>query len=185
MDRIDDKYLLPTSIIDSENVMVKQKARELTENLDDTADKARALFYFVRDKIKYNPYVPKYLPEHFRASNTLSDEEGYCVQKSALLVAMARAIGVPARLGFAEIRNHLVPDKLKRWFGGDVFPWHGYAELYIDGRWVKATPVFDLQMCQENRLVPVEFDGRNDAWNFPITCVFITCRKIKNTRIGN
>ena len=85
------------------------------------------------------------------------------MQKAALLVALARAIGVPARLGFAEIRNHIVPEKLKRWFGGDVFPWHGYAELYIDGRWVKATPAFDLKMCQKNRLVPVEFDGRNDA----------------------
>ena len=44
-----------------------------------------------------------------------------------------------------------------------MFPDHGYAVLYIEGNWVKATPAFDLKMCQQNRFIPVEFDGVNDA----------------------
>lgn len=47
--------------------------------------------------------------------------------------------------------------------GTNLFSYHGYTELYIKGTWVKATPAFDLKMCQENRIIPVEFDGQNDA----------------------
>lgn len=157
------KYLQSTPVIDCAHSSIREKAQGLTQGQEDTVEKVKALFYFVRDEIKYNPYLPKYLPEHFRASNTLSRGEGYCVQKAVLLVALARATGVPARLGFAKIRNHLLPEKMIKWLGTNVFSWHGFAELHIEGRWVKATPAFDLRMCQENRLIPVDFDGKNDA----------------------
>ena len=106
------------------------------------------------------------MPEHFKASSTLARGKGYCVQKAVLLIALARASGIPARLGCAKIRNHLVPPKLLERLKSDIFPWHGYAELCLDGQWVKATPAFDIKMCQEQRLVPVEFDGYSDA-RFP------------------
>ncbi|MFC1847842.1 transglutaminase family protein [Chloroflexota bacterium] len=159
-------YLEPTSTFDIESESLKEKARELTQGQEDAIERAKALFYFVRDGISYNLYVPKHMPEHFRASNTLAGGKGYCVQKAVLLVALARASGIPARLCCAKIRNHLVPPKVIEILKSDVFPWHGYAELYLDGKWVKATPAFDLQMCQDNGLIPVEFDGRNDA-KFP------------------
>jgi len=135
----------------------------LTQGKEDAMEKAKALFYFVRDGISYNLYVPKHMPEHFRASNTLARGKGYCVQKAVLLVALARAAGIPARLGCAKIRNHLVPPRVLKILKSNIFPWHGYVELHLGGKWVKATPAFDLKMCQENRLIPVEFDGRNDA----------------------
>ena len=117
----------------------------------------------MRDEIKYNPYLPRYLPEHFRASNTLVRREGFCVQKAVLLIALSRAIGIPARLGFAVIKNHLLPEKVAEMFITDVLPDHGYAELYLKGKWVKVTPTFDLEMCKKNRIIPVEFDGKHDA----------------------
>ena len=138
-------------------------SREYDTSAQDWEEKVKSLFYFVRDEIRYNPYLPKYLTEHFRASNTLSRGDGYCVQKAVVLVALARAVGIPARLGFAKIRNNLLPEKLTKWLGGNVLPWHGYAELYIDSKWVKATTAFDLKMCHENRIIPVEFDGEHDA----------------------
>jgi hypothetical protein len=103
------------------------------------------------------------LPEHFRASNTLSKGEGYCVQKAVLLVALARAAGIPAGLGFARIRNNLLPEKMLKRLGTNVFPFHGYSVLYLNGNWVRATPAFDLKMCVKSRIIPVEFDGQNDA----------------------
>ncbi len=160
------KYLEPTPTFDSDSMSIKDKARELIHGLEDDVEKAKALFYFVRDGIDYNLYVPKHMPEHFKASNTLARGKGYCVQKAVLLIALARASGIPVRLCCAKIRNHLVPAKVIEILKSDVFPWHGYAELYLDGKWVKATPAFDLQMCQDNGLIPVEFDGRNDA-KFP------------------
>jgi transglutaminase-like putative cysteine protease len=160
------KYLEPTPTFDSDSEPIVEKARELAQGLQDDIERAKALFYFVRDGIAYNLYVPKHMPEHFIASNTLARGKGYCVQKAVLLVTLARASGIPARLCCAKIRNHLVPAKVLEILKSNIFPWHGYAELYLDGKWVKATPAFDLNMCRENRLIPVEFDGHNDA-QFP------------------
>jgi len=157
------KYLEPTSMIDCENRTIDEKAHELTRGQEGMGEKAKILFRYVRDEIKYNPYLPRYLPEHFRASNTLARGEGFCVQKAVLLVALCRAIGIPARLRFAIIKNHLLPEKVAGLLNSNILPDHGYTELYINGNWVKATPSFDLQTCQKNRIVPVEFDGINDA----------------------
>jgi transglutaminase-like putative cysteine protease len=163
MGEILEKYSEPTFTFDADSEAIQEKARELTEGLEDAVEKAKALFYFVRDEISYNLYVKKHMPEHFRASNTLARGKGYCVQKAVLLVALARAAGIPARLGCAKIRNHLVPPKVLEILKSNIFPWHGYAELHLGGEWVKATPAFDLKMCQEHRFIPVEFDGLSDA----------------------
>lgn len=158
-----ERYLKPTAMIDCDAGVIKEKAREVTKPHEGTVEKAATLFYFVRDGIKYNPFLPRYLPDHFRASSTLVRKEGFCVQKAVLLVALARAVGVPARLGFAVIKNHLLPAKIVEMLEIQVLPDHGYAELYIHDKWIKATPSFDLETCRKNRIVPVEFDGENDA----------------------
>jgi len=162
MDQI-EKYLRPTPTFDCDNESIKGKAQDLSAGQEKVADKAKSLFYFVRDEIKYNIYVLSDLPEYYRASRVLEVGEGFCIQKAVLLATLARAVGIPARLHLAAIRNHLMPDKLKELMGTNLFPSHGYAELYIEGKWVKATPAFDLKMCQQNRISPVEFDGKNDA----------------------
>ena len=157
-----ERYLRPTPSIDCDNESIRQNADDLTKGQDKDASKATSLFYFVRDKIKYNP-IPLDFFEGYRASRTLERREGFCVEKACLLAAFARAVGIPARLRLADIRNHLVSDRLREMMGTNLFSYHGYSELYIDGRWVKATPAFDLRMCQENRIIPVDFDGNNDA----------------------
>jgi len=158
-----EKYLKPTRFIDCDSPSIQQKSKDLTKEQEDNIEKAKSLFYFVRDEIKYNMYLPKALPENFIASKILSRGKGYCVQKAVLLVALARATGIPAGLGFARIRNNLLPEKVIKWLGTNIFPTHGYAELYLTGKWVKATAAFDLKMCKANRIIPVEFDGKNDA----------------------
>jgi transglutaminase-like putative cysteine protease len=157
-----EKYLHPTPSIDCDNESIKQKAEELTLGQERDADKAKSLFYFVRDEVTYSP-IPVDFLEGYRASKTLEQREGFCVQKASLLAALARAISIPARLHCADIRNHLVSERLLETMGTNLFSYHGYSELYIGGKWVKATPAFDIGMCQENRIVPVDFDGQNDA----------------------
>jgi transglutaminase-like putative cysteine protease len=158
-----EEYLKPTPVFDADSESIREKAREITQDYENDIEKAKALFYFVRDKIEYNLYVKKHMPEHFQASNTLARGKGYCVQKAVLLVSLARAAGIPAQLGCAKIRNHLVPQKVLDILQSNIFPWHGYANLYLDGKWVKATPAFDLNMCQKYGFIPVEFDGSTDA----------------------
>ncbi|MBM3165867.1 MAG: transglutaminase domain-containing protein [Chloroflexi bacterium] len=158
-----ERFLMPTPAIDCDHPSIIEKARALTAGKDNNVDKAISLFYFVRDEIKYNMYVHLDALEHYRASTTLDRKEGFCIQKAVLLVALARASGIPARLHHADIRNHLASDKAVEVLRTNVFAYHGYTELYTGNKWAKATPAFDLQTCQENGWIPVEFDGQHDA----------------------
>ncbi len=158
-----EKYLSPTQVIDCDSKSVRKKANDLTKQIEDPLEMAIELFYFVRDEIKYNLYVPSDTLEVHKASRTLERGKGYCVQKAILLAALSRAVDIPARLRFAAIRNHILPEKLKKRIGTNLFPYHGYDELYLQDKWVQATPAFDLEMCEENQIKPVEFDGKNHA----------------------
>ena len=154
-------YLKSTYYIDYETPLVSKVSKEIVSS--NPSEKARAIFNFVRDRIPYTPYSPFYRPEHYPASKTLERGEGFCVQKAVLFAALARANSIPARLVFADIKNYLVPQKLWDMMKTNVFAFHGYNELYIDGRWIKVTPTFDTGMCQRLNLKPVVFDGHNSA----------------------
>jgi transglutaminase-like putative cysteine protease len=126
-------------------------------------ERAIALYYAVRDEIRYNPFLDFSDPEVFRASAVLEAGEGFCVGKASLLAACARAAGIEARLGFADVKNHLTTPRLAETMGSDLFIYHGYTDLLIDGQWVKATPAFNLALCTRFRVKPLEFDGRADS----------------------
>jgi transglutaminase-like putative cysteine protease len=159
-----EDYLRPTGFIDFDTRAVKDRAEALTQGLHTDREKAVALYYFVRDEIKHNAYAPLYDSERYKASMILEAGNGFCQQKSVLLVALARAVGIPARIGFVDVNDHLLSENFKKMIGGiNTFPFHGFAELYIDGRWVHASPAYDLAVCQRKGFVPVEFDGMNDA----------------------
>jgi len=142
------KYLNPTFTMDCDNPDIHTQAEQITVGLDNPSVRAKALFYFVRDSIRYNIYSPFHLLEHYRASWILERKEGYCVQKAVLLSALARAVGIPARLGFADLKNHRMPDKLLSERGTNQILYHSYSVLCVNGKWLKATPAFDLGMCQ-------------------------------------
>ncbi|MCL1599331.1 MAG: transglutaminase family protein [Actinomycetia bacterium] len=164
----DPVYLLPTVSIDADHPAVVSFARETVAGATAATDKAIALFYGVRDGIRYTPYGVDLSPGAMRASATLEAGEGFCIPKALLLTASARAVGVPARLGFADVRNHLASQRLLELLGdNDVFAWHAFSEFGLDGRWVKATPAFDMGLCERFDVVPLEFDGVHDALFHP------------------
>jgi transglutaminase-like putative cysteine protease len=115
----------------------------------------------------YDPYVNFSDPACFRASGVLASGRGFCIGKAALLAAATRAIGVPARVGYADVRNHLTSRRLYERIKTDLFIWHSYADLNVCGRWVKATPAFDLALCERVGIKPLEFDGENDSLFHP------------------
>ena len=158
-----ERYLGPTPAIDCDHPSIIEKARSLTTDKDNAVDKAISLFYFVRDEIKFIPHLPTGFLESYRASNILELGGGMCIQKAVLLATLARAAGIPALVHFVDIRNHRAPDKIKEVLGTNLFPYHGYDELYVEERWVKASPAFEQKVCHENRLIPVEFDGKHDS----------------------
>ncbi|TET12664.1 MAG: transglutaminase domain-containing protein, partial [Dehalococcoidia bacterium] len=92
-----ERYLKPTNVIDCDTESIGEKARLVTEGLESDREKAVALYYFVRDQIKQNPYAPCQFLEDYKASSTLERGHGFCQHKAVLLVALARAAGIPAR----------------------------------------------------------------------------------------
>jgi transglutaminase-like putative cysteine protease len=156
------EFLLSAQFIDSANPAVVEFSKRHASGKTGT-DRAIALYYAVRDEIRYNPFLDFSDPEAFRASAVLAAGEGFCIGKAALLAASARATGIPARVGFADVKNHLTTPKLAETMGTDLFIYHGYAEMHLDGKWVKATPAFNLALCQRFRVKPLEFDGRHDS----------------------
>jgi len=156
--------LRPTAVIDSDSPAVAALVARVAPDPDeDRLERILRLYYAVRDEIRYDPYGIMLDREAFRASHCLAAGTGYCITKAAVLAAAARAIGVPARLGFADVRNHLATPRLLSLMDTDIFAWHGFTVLYLDGRWVKATPAFDLALCERFGVVPLEFDGRTDS----------------------
>jgi transglutaminase-like putative cysteine protease len=156
-------YLTATAIIDSDHPSIRARAREVVAGSTDPVECAVRLFLAVRDGIRYDPYTPFYLPEHYRASYVLEQGRGFCVPKASLLCALGRASGIPSRMGFATVRNHLVTKQLADFLGSDLFPYHGYVEFLLEEKWVKATPAFNAELCHRHRVPPLEFNGRDDA----------------------
>jgi transglutaminase-like putative cysteine protease len=164
MDSVQSVYLTPTPIIDSDHETIMRYAGDAVKDADpDPVSMAVKLYYAVRDVIWYDPYLPFYRPEHYRASNVLKKGRAFCVGKATLLCALGRACGIPSRVGFADVRNHLATKQLLEFLGSDLFVYHGFTEFYLNGRWCKATPAFNIQLCKRHKVIPMEFDGRQDS----------------------
>jgi transglutaminase-like putative cysteine protease len=125
------------------------------------------LFYAVRDGFRYDPYQIDLTVGGMKATTTLVTRRGWCVSKAVLLAACCRALGIPARLGFADVRNHLSTERMRERMRTDIFYWHGYTEMLLGEKWVKATPAFNVDLCEKFRLLPLEFDGVNDSLYHP------------------
>lgn len=155
-------YLQSGVYIDSDHPAVASFAHDRVRGATEI-ERAVSLYYAVRDGIRYNPFLDFTVDSAYRASSCLEAGEGFCVGKAALLAACARAEGIPARVGFADVKNHLSTPRLLEYIGSDLFVYHGYTELFLEDEWVKATPAFNLALCTKFRVKPLEFDGRHDS----------------------
>ena len=161
------EFLSPSRFIDSDARDVVAFARSESGDAASEMDRVLRLYRSVRDAVLYDPYVDLADPANYRASGVLEAGRGFCIGKAALLAACARAIGVPARVGYADVRNHLTSPRLYERIKTDLFTWHSYAELHLEDRWVKATPAFNQSLCERLELQPLEFDGRTDSLLHP------------------
>lgn len=157
-------YLAPTSYLDFDNPLVARFAQEAVGDAVTPREKAVRLFYAARDRIRYDPYNMRLTPEGFRASTVVREGRAFCIPKAVLLAAAARSVGIPAAIGLSDVENHLSTPKLKEAMGGrELFMHHGWAALHIEGKWVKAVPAFNVELCNYMHVPPTEFDGVHDA----------------------
>lgn len=159
-------YLRSTEFLDHEHPAVSRFADEAAGPSGSAVDRIVRLYYAVRDGLAYEVYDADLSRRGLVASTIVSRGRGFCLQKSILFAAAARRLEVPSRLVFADVRNHLASDRLQEVVGGDVFH-HCLAEVHLEGRWVKATPVFNRLLCQLYGMKPLEFDGLSDSLYHP------------------
>ncbi len=163
---VTDAALQPTSFIDSDHPAVRAFAAEHARGAT-VREQAVSLYLAVRDGFRYDPYRVDLTTAGLRASTVLANGYGWCVPKAVLLAGACRAAGIPARLGYADVRNHLSTERMREVLKTDLFVWHGYTDILIEGRWLKATPAFNLQLCERFGLLPLEFDGTADSIYHP------------------
>jgi transglutaminase-like putative cysteine protease len=160
-------YLEPGWFVDSDHPAIVALADEIGQGVPDQVERACRLYYAVRDGIRYTAYHLDLSRSALRASAVLASGASWCVPKSVLLAALCRASGIACRLGYANVCNHLATKKLLDFLGTNIFYYHGYNEIFLNGKWVKATVAFNRTLCDKARLAPLEFDGQHDSIYHP------------------
>lgn len=158
----DEHCLAQTRFFDIGDQELIKYAEIKTAAFGTAAEKAIALYYAVRDEVLYDPYQCLLTPEQFCASQILACRQGFCMSKALLLATLARCIGIPSLIGFADVLNHLATPKMEKILKNDLY-FHGYAALYLNGKWLKVSPAFNISMCEKFDSRPLEFDGKSDA----------------------
>jgi len=161
--KLKDQYLKPTAFIESDHKDVIEFANNAIKKITDPKLQSIKLFYAVRDKIAYDPYTFNLKPDKIKASHVVSTKKGFCIPKAVLMTSVFRAVGIPARLGFANLINHIMGDELKNILKSNILAFHGYTEIYINDKWLRVTPTFNIELCSFLNVPTVEFDGESHA----------------------
>ena len=158
-------YLQPTYFVDTEQPDIRRFVKNTIGNEIDKKKIAIKLYYAIRDGWKYNPYNIDLHHTVLKASNLFNraNKSGYCTEKACLLIACLRIADIPSRFCFFDVKNHIGVEKLIKILGTDVLAFHACCDVYIDGKWVKATPAFNIELCEHLGVEPLEFDGENDS----------------------
>jgi transglutaminase-like putative cysteine protease len=158
----------PTEFLDHDSPQVREFVRvALPAGPLSPREQAVRLYYAVRDGVRYDVYDADLSRDGVRASTVAEGRRGFCLHKSILYAAATRAVGIPSRLVLTDVRNHLASERLKRLMGGDVFHYHCLTAIHLDGRWIRATPVFNRMLCRLYGISPLEFDGLEDSVHHP------------------
>ena len=161
---VDPATLAPNAFFDSDHPDIIEFAR--AHQRATPQESAVALYYKIRDMLRYNPWRVRFEPDDYTASGVLlrdRAEGGHCIDKALLLATACRVLGIPSKLHFANVRNHIGTASLEKKLGSDLLVYHGYAELYLNGKWVAATPAFNIELCNILGVAPLEFDGENNS----------------------
>ena len=155
-------YLDETEYIDHNHPLIRELSAPF-RSLTGTEEKIRAVYLKVRDGWRYNPYQISFQKNDFRASDIASRTEGHCIDKAILMVALLRALQIPARIHLAKVTNHLAVERLIERLGSHELAPHGMVGVFNGEAWVKASPTFNKALCEKFGVEPLEFSGREDA----------------------
>ncbi|MEO5788809.1 MAG: transglutaminase-like domain-containing protein [Gelidibacter sp.] len=156
-------YLEENNNFDFSSVAIQNIITTIDDGNSSPLDFALKAYYHIRDTWPYNPYRFSLIENDWKASEISSRKSGHCLDKAILLISVLRGRNIPARLGLAKVKNHIAVEEIVEKFGNDVLVPHGYVELFLNDKWVKATPAFNKTLCEKLHVSPLEFDGLNDS----------------------
>ncbi len=156
------KFLEPTQLIDSNHPEIIAQSKHLTQPTDSPAEKARQIFYFIRDEIRYD-FRLKYTPAEYQASQILKAGRGFCIQKAILFSALARSCGIPAGIYFYDIIDHTLTDFFAKMLRTRMLYHHGIVALHLNGEWFKFDATLDAPLSNRKDYTMVEFFPDQDC----------------------
>lgn len=157
-----DKFLQETEFLDFNSMEIKAFLLEVP-NFSDKVELAKHLYFKVRDGFLYDPFHLDLRESALKSSVIYKHKRAWCVEKSIILASVSRFFGIPSRLGFAIVKNHVGIEKLVSFLKKDEIVFHGYVELFLNGKWIKCTPAFDKKVCWISGVNPLDWDGENDS----------------------
>lgn len=157
-------YLSPSYYFDFESDVIQKLISELKDNRLSDKEKAIGMYLKVRDNWRYDPYTISLAKESFRASVIAQKSTGNCVEKSILLIACLRALGLPARLHLGKVKNHIAVERLTEKYGSNELTPHGMLNVYLNNKWLKLSPAFNKSLCEKFKVAPLDFDGENNSF---------------------
>jgi len=158
-----ETYLQAGPLLDADHPDILAYAKTITEGSVSDQQRAIRIYYAIRDNWRYNPYHISLQKEALRASTILRKPDGHCLDKAILMTACLRAVGIPARLCLAKVRNHIAVERIEEAFGTDELVPHGFVDVYLNNRWVKATPAFNQQLCDKLNVAALDWNGETDS----------------------
>lgn len=157
-----EEFLLETPQLNYSSMEVQQFIQTIPI-YSNAVQQAVSIYETVRDSFLYDPYHLDLRPEFLKASVVAAKKRAWCVEKALLACACFRAFGFPARLGFGIVKNHIGVEKLLIYLKREEIVFHGYVEVWIDGKWSKCTPAFDPRICKLSGVPLLEWNGREDS----------------------
>ncbi len=158
------KYLDSTYFFDIESDVIQALVADYKGEELSHKEKTIALYNKIRDDWWYDPYSISLTKENYKASAIGKKTKGNCVEKSIILIACLRALGIPARLHLGKVKNHIAVEKLTEKFGSNELTPHGMVNVYLNGEWLKMSPAFNDKLCEKFNVEPLEFDGENNSF---------------------
>lgn len=158
------KYLETTYYFDFENESVQQLISEYKNDSLTDKEKTIRMYTKVRDNWKYDPYSISLSKEKYISSHIAQKQSGNCVEKSIILIACLRALGIPARLHLGKVKNHIAVERLTEKFGSNELTPHGMVNVHLNNKWLKMSPAFNKSLCEKLNVEPLGFDGENNSF---------------------
>ncbi|WP_107038862.1 transglutaminase-like domain-containing protein [Brumimicrobium mesophilum] len=156
------KFLKATPILEVNHKSTFELISTIDTSLT-TKQQAIALYNKVRDGFVYNPYHLDLRSEKLKSSVVLQKSKAWCVEKSIVLATGLRALGIPSKLGYGIVVNHIGVEKLTAALRREEIVFHGYVSAFLEGKWVKCTPAFDPLICKLSGVEALAWDGENDS----------------------